>query len=82
MRSASKKSRKQLPPGSVLNLSKRGKPVMHENQKWVQAEKDRSLLTFQRSDDKMKRELRNQGLMYLIVGLMVSLAVPFIRFLA
>lgn len=41
----------------------------------------RRALTFERSE-RMKSEIRSQGLMYVIVGLFVLLVVPLLRYLA
>jgi len=67
------------PPTS---FNRKGRVVKTRNPTPTRADGIQSLLTFKRSDVKMRRELWNQGLMYLIVSLLVFLALPLISYLA
>jgi hypothetical protein len=58
----------------MLRFNERGKEMKEMIQK--QTETVPSISTVKRRDKKMKRELWNQGLMYLIVSLVVFLALP------
>jgi len=60
----------------MLRFNERGKEMKVTNQKQTRAEIVPSISTVKRRDVKMKRELWNQGLMYLIVSLVVFLALP------